>query len=150
MQSIGARYVKYVNNTMERTGTLWEGRYRACLVARDEHVMAACRYIDLNPVRAGLVQRADDYPWSSYSALAELKVDELVTPHSALDQLGTPRGSAYARWCEQGSRADELDRLREATVRELAFGSDVFRAEIEAVTGRRTFVRTPGRRRSIT
>ena len=68
MQSIGSRYVRYFNRRHERTGTLWEGRYKACLVASDEHLLAACRYIDLNPVRAGIVQHPLDYPWSSYQS----------------------------------------------------------------------------------
>jgi putative transposase len=147
MQSIGARYVKYVNSSNERTGTLWEGRYKACLVARDEHVLAACRYIDLNPVRAGIVRRPIDYRWSSYSALAGLTIDPLVSPHVALDQLGDPRGAAYARWCAQGIHESELERLRDATARELAFGSDEFRVEIEAMTARPTFIRPAGRPR---
>jgi putative transposase len=99
MQSTGARYVRYVNRAFDRTGTLWEGRYHACLVACDQHALAVCRYIDLNPVRASLVQRVSDYRWSSYLALAGVRKDPLVTPHSVLDQLGTPRGPAYARWC---------------------------------------------------
>lgn len=148
MQSLGARYVKHVNETRERTGTLWEGRYKACLVARDQHVLAVCRYIDLNPVRAGIVERACDYRWSSYSALAGLRVDTLVTPHITLDQLGSPRGPAYARWCAEGIGNDELDRLREATGRELAFGSHGFRTEIEAMTARATFIRALGRPRN--
>lgn len=150
MQSLGARYVKHVNETSERTGTLWEGRYKACLVARDQHVLAACRYIDLNPVRAGMVERPCDYRWSSYSALAGLRADCLVTPHASLEQLGSPSGPGYVRWCAEGIRDDDLERLRDATGRELAFGSNAFRAEIEAMTARPTFVRTPGRPRSAT
>lgn len=147
MQSVGARYVWHINESRERTGTLWEGRYKACLVARDEHVLSACRYIDLNPVRAGMVRHPSDYRWSSYAALAGLRVDSLVAPHEALAQLGTPRGTAYVRWCAQGSRDDEVDRLREATRNELAFGSDTFKAEIQAVTLRTTVGRPRGRPR---
>jgi putative transposase len=150
MQSVGARYVKYVNETAPRTGTLWEGRYKACLVAHDQHVLAACRYIDLNPVRASLVSRPGEYRWSSYSSLAGLQPDALVTPHAALEQLGPERGPAYALWCAEGIRDDELERLREATWRELAFGSDRFRAEIEATTLRPTFIRPSGRPRNAT
>lgn len=144
MQSLGSRYVKYVNATLERAGTLWEGRYKACLVARDEHVLAACRYIDLNPVRAGMVRHPAQYPWSSYAGLAERRVDPLVSRHGALDQLGNLGGGAYERWCEQATDADELSRLREATTRELAFGSDSFKKEIEALTSRATSRRRPG------
>jgi putative transposase len=148
MQSVGTRYVKHVNATRERTGTLWEGRYKACLVARDQHVLAVCRYIDLNPVRAGMVRVPSEYPWSSYAVLAGLRSEPLVTRHDALTELGTPFGSAYARWCAEANPPDELDRLREATQRELAFGSDGFKSQIETTTARATFVRPPGRRPS--
>lgn len=144
MQSVGARYVRYVNRSSSRTGTLWEGRYHACLVASDEHLLATCRYIDRNPVRAGLVHRVCDYRWSSYAALAGLQADPLVTPHAVLDQLGSPRGPAYARWCDEDDRDGDVRRLREATARELAFGSDEFKQGIEATASRATFVKPPG------
>ncbi len=104
MQSLGSRYVKFINANSERAGTLWEGRYKACLVARDEHVLAACRYIDLNPVRAGMVGHPAEYRWSSYAALAGTRFDALVTPHAALEQLGEVAWAAYARWCDRGIR----------------------------------------------
>lgn len=144
MQSVAARYVWHVNASKSRSGTLWEGRYKACLVERDEHVLAACRYIDLNPVRAGLVSHPSQYPWSSYAALAELRVDPLVVPHDALEQIGRPRGEAYSRWCSVYPAA-EWDRLRQATERQAAFGSDGFLAEIEARTLRPMVRRGRGR-----
>ena len=145
MQSVGARYVWYVNAYRGRTGTLWEGRYKACLVSCDEHVLTACRYIDLNPVRAGMVRHPSDYCWSSYAALTEARTDSLVTPHDALVQLGRPRGPAYARWCAETGNGDQENRLREATGRELAFGSEAFRAEIEIRTRRSLAGRGRGR-----
>ncbi|HEV2219458.1 MAG TPA: transposase [Casimicrobiaceae bacterium] len=147
MQSLGARYVWHVNSTRQRTGTLWEGRYRACLVARDQHVLAACRYIDLNPVRAGLARHPSDYRWSSYGALSGLRNDPLVTRHPALVELGTPEGHAYVRWCAQANCDEELGRIRDATEHELAFGSDEFKAQIEAMTMRATTSRPRGRPR---
>ncbi|HJU23009.1 MAG TPA: transposase [Casimicrobiaceae bacterium] len=145
MHALGTRYVKRVNAAHQRTGTLWEGRYKACLVARDEHVLAACRYIDLNPVRAGMVQHPGDYRWSSYTALALMRDDHLVHRHGVLEQLGSPPGPAYARWCAAGIHENELQRIREATNQELAFGSDEFRGDIEAKTARPTFTRPRGR-----
>lgn len=145
MQSVGARYVWYVNAHRRRTGTLWEGRYKACLVSRDEHVLTACRYIDLNPVRAGMVRHPSDYCWSSYAALTEARIDSLVTPHDTLFQLGSPRGPAYARWCADADCGEAESRLREATGRELAFGSDAFRTEIEIRTRRSLAGRGRGR-----
>jgi len=147
MQSVGARYVWYVNETKQRTGTLWEGRYKACLVASDRHVLAACRYIDLNPVRAGIVAQPSEFEWSSYGVLAGLRPGPLVTPHESLAQLGDPRGPAYARWCAEGDHGEEADRLREATQRELAYGSEQFKAYVEAMTTRATTPRRRGRPR---
>ncbi|HSU43770.1 MAG TPA: transposase [Casimicrobiaceae bacterium] len=144
MQSVGARYVRHVNRSSSRSGTLWEGRYHACLVASDEHVLAACRYIDRNPVRAGLVPHVSDYRWSSYRALAGSRADALVTPHAVLDQLGTPRADAYARWCANDERDSDVRGLREATARELAFGSDAFKQDIQSAALRATFVKAPG------
>lgn len=147
MQSLGARYVWHVNSTRQRTGTLWEGRYRACLVARDVHVLAACRYIDLNPVRAGLARHPSDYRWSSYGALSGLRDDPLVTRHPALFELGKPEDRAYTRWCAQATCDGELERIRDATEHELAFGTDEFKAQIQATTMRATVSRPPGRPR---
>jgi putative transposase len=143
MQSVGSRYVKAINKVSNKAGTLWESRYKACLVAHDRHVLAACRYIDLNPVRARMVEHASQYRWSSYGALAGTRVDMLVTPHAALEQLGSSPAS-YARWCEAGSDDSELDRLRYATEHELAFGSDAFKKQIEAMSNRATVARPSG------
>jgi putative transposase len=147
MQSLGARYVAYVNRRHARTGTLWEGRYKACLVECDRHVLAVCRYIDLNPVRAGIVQHPVRYAWSSYAALAGLRHDPLVDPHPSLEGCGVPPGPAYAAWCSQSIADDELQRVRNATAGELAFGSDAFKAQVEQATGRATARRPPGPRR---
>jgi len=144
MQSVGARYVRYVNRSLSRSGTLWEGRYRACLVERDEHLLAACRYIDLNPVRAGLVRHAGEYRWSSYLALIGARWDSLVSPHPVLEALGRPLGEAYARWCQQGDRDADLGQLRRATAQELVFGSSQFKAQVESKTGRATSRKSPG------
>jgi REP-associated tyrosine transposase len=149
MQSIGAKYVKYVNETTGRSGTLWEGRYRACLVESDQHVLAASRYIDLNPVRAGIARQPCDYRWSSYRELTGSRSSSLVTPHPALEQLGCPPQAAYARWCAEAIDDAELARLREATHHELAYGSEEFRASIEARTGRPMGLGSPGRPRRI-
>jgi putative transposase len=117
MQSMGSRYVKRINARSGRVGTLWESRYKACLVDRDVYVLAVCRYIDLNPLRAGMVVTPDEYRWSSYAGLAGLRGDPIITPHPALQALGEPSGARYADWCAQGIANDELERLREATAR---------------------------------
>ena len=71
MQWLGTRYVRHVNAAHRRTGTLWEGRFRSAPIESEAHLLACYRYIELNPVRAGMVAAPDDYPWSSYRAHAE-------------------------------------------------------------------------------
>ena len=146
MQSLGARYVRRINDARERTGTLWEGRYKACLVEHDSHVLAACRYIDLNPVRAGMVSHPAAYRWSSYRALAGLEYDAWLVVHPVLAQLLNAPGNGYARWCAQGASGAEIAQLREATERELAFGTEQFKCRIELATSRRASPVRRGRR----
>src|SRR5260370_7859537 len=81
MQSLGRRYVRWVNTAYRRTGTLWEGRYRAAPIDSEAYFLACSRYIELNPVRAGMVERARDYKWSSYGAHALGRADVLVADH---------------------------------------------------------------------
>jgi putative transposase len=89
MQSVGRRYVQYFNFTYGRTGTLWEGRYKATLIDTERYLLTCYRYIELNPVRAGLVAGPGEYPWSSYGANALGRYDPLVTLHGQYLGLGT-------------------------------------------------------------
>lgn len=117
MQSVGIRYTRYVNGTRERTGTLWEGRYRYCTISRDEGVIGCARYVEMNPVRNGLAPSPDVYRWSSYRANALGRVDALVEPHAAFMRLGSDdeaRRAAYRALFETPSHALD-DRLRAAT-----------------------------------
>lgn len=88
MQALGRRYVRYFNNRHRRTGTLWEGRYRSCLVDSDEYLLQCQRYLELNPVRAAMVTAPGDYRWSSYRTNAFGKHSKLVSPHALYQQLG--------------------------------------------------------------
>jgi putative transposase len=144
MQSVGARYVRYFNRRHQRTGTLWEGRFRACLVASDQHLLAACRYIDLNPVRAGIVRHPADYAWSSYRTLTGKRHDSLVTPHELLAELRPTAAEGYASWCNQMAYRGEIDDLRAATAAQFVFGPEALRLQIESAIGLRrpTGVRT--------
>lgn len=121
LQWVGGRYVRRVNDSRARRGTLWEGRHRACLVASDGHVLAACRYIDLNPVRAGIVGNPVDYAWSSYGALAGRRTERWLVPHPTLEQIGSIPGAAYTAWCERGIADSELGAIRDATRRQVQF-----------------------------
>jgi putative transposase len=100
IQGIGRQYVWYFNARYARSGTLWEGRYRATLVDADRYLLACHRYIDMNPVRAGLVAHPAEYPWSSYRHYALAIDDELVTPHPTVIELAQTRehrAMAYQR-----------------------------------------------------
>lgn len=81
MKRLGQRYVKYINRTYRRSGTLWEGRYRSCLTQDAGYVLACYRYIELNPVRAGMIEHPAEYPWSSYRANAQGEFSTLLSPH---------------------------------------------------------------------
>ena len=146
MQSVGRRYVQRFNDTYQRTGTLWEGRYRATLVDSEEYLLACHRYIELNPVRAGLVGDPGDYPWSSHGANALGARDPLVTPHERYHALGgdaRARQAAYRALFGETLPDSTLGAIRDATNGGWALGSKRFRDEIAALLARRT---QPGRR----
>jgi putative transposase len=140
MQAQGRKYVQYFNFTYGRTGTLWEGRYKSTLVDADNYVLAVYRYIELNPVRAGMVSHASEYPWSSYQSNALGKPIQLLTAHSLYLQLGKTgeeRLSAYRSLFRGRMPERELAAIREATNKAWALGDDRFKAQIAAKTGRR-------------
>ncbi|CAA0114175.1 Uncharacterised protein [Halioglobus japonicus] len=84
MQSLGRRYVRLINDRYKRSGTLWEGRYKSTLVDTDAYFFAVSRYIEMNPVRAGIATAPQEYPWSSYPANALGKRNSLLTPHKRI------------------------------------------------------------------
>lgn len=115
MQSLGRRYVGHVNRVYRRTGTLWEGRYRAAPIESGTHLLSCYRYIELNPVRARMVAAAGDYPWSSHRANANGVEDPLVTPHAlylALGDDGEARRAAYRETFPQGLEPSTLEMIR--------------------------------------
>jgi putative transposase len=135
MQSVGVRYVRYFNTTYERTGGLWESRYRACLVNTDRYLQACYRYIELNPVRANFVSDPADWPWSSHCLHAYGKPDRVVTLHNYYADLAVTakrRQSRYRNWFHDSPTEDELHNIRESTRQELVFGDDAFKDLIEA------------------
>ena len=98
MQSLGRRYVRYANDTYRRTGTLWEGRYRAAPIDSEAYFLACSRYIELNPVRARLAGRPEQFPWSSHRSNAFGEVNALLTPHSAYAVLGRSAAARQAAY----------------------------------------------------
>jgi putative transposase len=150
MQSLGRRYVRYVNDRYHRTGTLWEGRYKACPVESDGYFLQCLRYIELNPVRAGMVVAPDHHPWSSFHRNALGKSDPLVRPHPswlALADSETARCKAYRKFIMDEIDDTEIDAIRSHLQRQHAFGSARFRTAIEAQLGRRAGPEKIGRPR---
>lgn len=141
MQSVGRRYVQYFNYLNGRTGTLWEGRYRATLVHAEGYLLTCMRYIELNPVRAALVPHPADYPWSSNRANAQGQADGLTTPHELYRRLGrtaAERLSAYRQLFRGQVSKEDLDAIRNSTHKGWALGNDRFRAKVERLSGRRS------------
>jgi putative transposase len=117
MQRLGGRYVLYFNRRHARTGTLWEGRFRASVVQDERYLMICHRYIELNPVRACMVDAPADYPWSSHQANAFGRQDTLLTPHSLYTRLGkdpATRQAAYRHLFNEALSSEALDQLRQA------------------------------------
>jgi putative transposase len=149
MQSLGRRYVRHVNASQRRTGTLWEGRYRAAPVDSEAYFLACCRYIELNPVRAGMVGHPRDYPWSSWHAHTRGAADDVVSEHPlyrALARTAAARQAAYHALFGARLGDDFLDRLRAATNGGWAFGDACFRRRIADAAGRRAAPLPRGRR----
>ncbi|MBV8535400.1 MAG: transposase [Alphaproteobacteria bacterium] len=149
MQSLGRRYVRRLNTIYQRTGTLWEGRYRAAPIESDAHFLACCRYIELNPVRAGMTRHPRDHRWSSYAAHALGMTDVLVSEHPLYRALGaTPRDrqAAYRDLFEAELDPAFVDELRAATNGGWAIGSERFKREIAAALGRHVAPLPKGRR----
>jgi putative transposase len=140
MQSLGRRYVGYVNAAYRRSGTLWEGRYRAAPVDGEPYFLACCRYIELNPVRASMVGHPRDYPWSSYDAHAHGTSDALVSGHDLYVRLGpnaTERQKAYRALFRAALDGAFVDDLRAATNGGWALGDARFKRRIAKTLGRR-------------
>lgn len=140
LQSLGRRYVRYVNRTYARTGTLWEGRYKSTILDSERYVLACYRYIEANPVRARMVVDVGDHLWSSYPYNAGGKADPLLSEHPVYAALGTTareRREAYCTLFAQGLDPDLVAEIRDATNRGWVPGSERFRKEVEAVLNRR-------------
>ncbi|NKF24499.1 transposase [Solimonas marina] len=150
MQSVGRRYVQYFNFTYQRTGTLWEGRYKAVPIDSEAYVMTCYRYIENNPVRAAMVTQPGGYHWSSYGANADGKADPLVQPHGLYLALGSDdreRCAAYRKFFRVGIGEAELSAVRESINRGWVLGSDRFARKIESITERRAAPLPRGGRR---
>ena len=148
MQAVGRRYVQYFNRRHARTGTLWEGRYRGTLLQAEQWLLPTMVSMDLNPVRAGLVHRALDWPWSSYAHSAGIQHDGLISPHALFWALGnTPfaRDAAYVRAVEAGLDPDTQEQISHAALRGWALGEPDFIENLQQKTERRVKRQKAGR-----
>jgi putative transposase len=147
MQYVGRYYVQYFNARYDRTGTLWEGRYRATLLDPAAFLLPVSRYVELNAVRAGLVAGPDQYAWSSFAANTSGADDRLVTPHAVYEHLGRSqktRQAAYAKGFETPLDEALLARIRDATNKAWVLGDSAFCDEVEERLNRRTSPRPRG------
>jgi len=148
MQAVGRRYVRYFNDTHARSGTLWEGRYKSALVQSERYLLACMVYMDLNPVRAGMVARAQDHAWSSHLHYIGLRNDRLVTPHALVWELGnTPfaRESRYRELVQEGVSLEQRQALAQSVTSGWVLGDGRFVANLQGRTARRLTRAAPGR-----
>ena len=140
MQLLGRRYVRHFNALYRRTGTLWEGRYRAAPIDSDEYFFSCCRYIELNPVRARMIDHPRRYKWSSYRSHAEGRPDALAEFHPVFRRLGrslAERQEAYRQLFKEDLERSFVEALRAATNGGWALGGERFRKKIAKAAGRR-------------
>jgi putative transposase len=139
MKNLGQRYVQYINRVYQRRGTLWEGRFRSCFVDRLEYFLKCHHYIELNPVRAGMVRHPSEYRWSSYRSNAEARSSKIIQPHDEYLALGSTedeRCAAYRDLCRCDLDPEDLKQIRSAATGNFALGNDRFRQDIEVMIGR--------------
>ena len=150
-QSVGRRYVQHFNFKYKRSGTLWEGRYRATVVDSERYLLTVMRYIELNPVRADMVAHPRSYPWSSYAynagGEAGANVNWLVAhrEYLRLGRTAQERQEAYRQLFKAAVPRDDLAAIRDCTHKGWALGSERFTKKIEALTQRRSISKGVGR-----
>lgn len=139
MQSLGRKYVQYFNRRYERSGTLWEGRFRSSLVQSEKYLLQVYQYIELNPVRAGMVNDPSDYSWSSYQINALGKHSQLMTYHPLYLSLGNTleqRQRHYRQLFTNKISMEILNDIRQSTNKGLVLGNHDFVTQVELLTGR--------------
>ncbi len=152
MKAQGQRYAQHVNRVYQRSGTLWEGRFRSCPIQMETYLLACQRYIELNPVRARMVAHPAEYRWSSYRANAQGEVDVLVRPHPIFEGLGVDeanRQAAYRELFRHELEPGLVDEIRKATNGNFLLGDLRFAADVAAALGRRVLPGVPGRPRKM-
>ncbi len=150
MKRVAGRYTRYINKKEDRTGTVWEGRYRSSLVDSGEYLLACCRYVEMNPVRAGIVVQPEAYRWSSYGAKVGAARNSWLDLDDFYLGLGTresQRQQRYRQWVLDTVSDSESELIRHAARRNQLTGSSRFIDKIEKKLGRRIELRGRGRPR---
>ena len=148
MQDIGRKYVRYINRSYRRSGTLWEGRFKASFVDSEAYLLTCMRYIEMNPVRAGMVASPGEYRWSSYANNGQGKNDRLVQAHPLYRSLGntdSQRRHAYRELFRRHLDDTQVHAIRDALRQELVLGRNDFKDRIEQMIKRQTRPGLPGR-----
>lgn len=138
IQYVGRRYVTYVNKAYGKSGTLWEGRHKGCIIDSSQYLLSCMRYIELNPVRAGMVAKPMDYRWTSYAVNTAGHADKVVTPHALYLALGRnpdARRKAYRELFRQSLAPEKVHDIRATVQTGTPLGNDRFREEVEHALG---------------
>lgn len=152
MKRLAGRQTRYVNKTEQRSGTLWEGRYKSSPINTDEYLLTCCRYVELNPVRAGIVVSPEAYRWSSYGAKAGTTMSDWLDfdPHYlGLATSAKKRREKYRDFVQETVPEEEMAQIRGAIQRGQLTGNNTFVEEIAAKLGKRVEFRGPGRPRKV-
>lgn len=148
MKALGQRYTQYVNKMYKRSGTLWEGRYKSCPTQAETYLLACQRYIELNPVRADMVNHPAEYRWSSYAANAQGEENAIITPHALYNALGldaVARKAAYRELFRYQLDIGVVDEIRKATNGNYVLGNTKFAEQISEALDRRVVKGKAGR-----
>ena len=144
MKRLAGRQTRYVNKQECRTGTLWEGRFKSSPIQADQYLLHCCRYVELNPVKAGMVTRAEDYPWSSFRSKVGLESSDLLDLDPCYQSMPAPKQS-YREFVEQGVPEEEQRFIHDRVQSNGLTGGSAFVDDIERRTGLRIEHRLRGR-----
>ncbi|PAJ73586.1 transposase [Pseudoalteromonas sp. NBT06-2] len=134
MQNVGRKYVRYINRIYNRTGTLWEGRHKASLIDSGRYFLICQRYIELNPVRAKMVDLPQEYNWSSYQHNGVGKIIECITPHDEYLKLGQSKQSRLNNYRDlflHHISSEQIQHIRECLIHNYPFGDEKFKTQLE-------------------
>ncbi|MEI7739904.1 MAG: transposase [Betaproteobacteria bacterium] len=152
MQAVGRMYVTWFNKKYDRSGTLWQGRFRSTVIDAGHWLLPSLMYLDWAPVRAGLVQEAPEHPWGSYRHYSGQARDPLIHAPEGIWELGnTPfaRESQYAEMVQNGPSVSQVVQIAQALESGWPLGSTEFVANLQSLTMRRLSPLKPGRPKKV-